>query len=59
VADALAALHRGRAIMTALLALAPGHPAWKRDIAWFDRAIALLQGTDKEAAPPPQQAGRP
>ena len=48
VADALAELRKGQAIMAALVAMASGHAQWVRDLAWFDGQIAELETQARE-----------
>ena len=43
IADALAALHKARNIISTLAARAPNHAGWQRDLAWLDRQIAGLE----------------
>ena len=48
LAEALAELRRGWAIMAALVAMASGHAQWAKDLAWFDRQIAALEAQARE-----------
>ena len=48
VAEALANLHKGREIIAALVAIAPGNAQWKNDLAWFNSQIAEAE---KQAKP--------
>ncbi len=48
LADALAELRKGRAIMAALVAMASGHAQWAKDLAWFDGQIAALEAQARE-----------
>jgi hypothetical protein len=48
-AEALAALHKGRDIIAALVAIAPSNAQWKKDLAWFDGQIARLEAQKQEA----------
>ena len=49
VADALAALRKGRDIMTGLVAIEPSNARWKQDLAWVDDQIAKAEGRAREA----------
>ena len=46
-ADALVELRKGRAIVAALLAIAPDNAQWKNDdLAWFDGEIARIGASE-------------
>jgi hypothetical protein len=53
---ALGALRDGRAVMQQLLSRSPDLAGWKRDLAWFDGQVAVLEKSAPVAGGPARPA---
>jgi hypothetical protein len=49
IPEALAEAELGQAIMTALVAIAPGHAQWKAELGFFDATIERLTQAQEQA----------